>query len=401
MRVFRSKGWVFPLLSVLAVIYFVLFFSSSPIPENTILETPPPPHPLSRLTQERRALLASVLAHIRIGYVANRTPDTDTPPLVVIYRCKETKCEFALNLKAISTAYLFAMLQEGAAMGFLMGNIPLQWEWYFEPVPRYMALSTQQTSMYRERANPETIYSMEISTQVLANTDFASQFRSKQVRILEATHWGRWTALKTSQWMKPMRGKYRIDELSESEWFWVASRLLFNPTDWLLEQLKPFEMLLGGHLRWSDSLALHDPTSYIAPSVSRWLRIGLRGDSILKSCLVQQIESLCGNIPKNMCHVFVSSSTAGDLHDLLKTLKAYATVYVLPDAFGFSSSTNGDQRMLYVRPFLEWTILSRMDRLLGPLNDEFFQSSAWAAQVHTDLVSVNHMGCHFKVLESW
>ncbi|KAI9032846.1 hypothetical protein CLU79DRAFT_715116 [Phycomyces nitens] len=398
MRVFRSKGWVFPLLSVLAVLYLKLFSSSNP--KQSILEIPPPTHPLSRLTQERKSLLASVLAHARIGYVANRTPDIDTPPLVVIYRCKDVECEFASNLKAISTAYLFAMVQEGAAMGFLI-NSPDQWEWYFEPMPRYMALSTQHTSMYRERAKPDTVYQMDMSTQVLATTDFQSQFRSKHVRILEATHWGKWTALKTNQEMKPMRDKYRIDELSESEWFWVASRLLFSPTEWLLQQLKPFETLLGGHLRWSDSLALHDPTSYIAPLVARWLRIGLRGKPILEKCFVEQISSLCGSIPKNMCHVFISSSTAADLHDLQKALRMYATVHALPDAFGLLSGTNGDQRMSYARPFLEWTILSRMDRLLGPANDEFLLTCAWAAQVHTDLVSMDNKGCNSKVLESW
>ncbi|KAI8643585.1 hypothetical protein BD408DRAFT_414533 [Parasitella parasitica] len=389
-------------------------------------------HKFDRFTPARRQLLSSALAHIRLGYVANRTPPYSTPPLLILYTCRPdtTACGSLDNrLVNIVNAYYFSMLQQDSAFAFDM-TVPVKMEWFFESSPAYMSMNVDQANYYLERAETHQIKSeTTLSTAELVQRRFIVDYKSEGVTIVKASQWsGNWVDQKENPWMKPLRDKYRLNHLlQKSDWFWLAGRLLFSkPSSNLRGHLEPYRELMGGKLELSESVSPLDPDNNpvtLEFATKGWLRIGLRVGkySTLEEavCLCAHIANVCLKHTDN-CHVFISAPN----RKLLATLRTelnkhrHVAVHAVAEGYGFadldqesensldhSIFDSGDNRLIrdYARTFMDWIILSRMDYLVGQEKDGFLKTAAWAAQVQTD-VSVHNStsrNCRIIPMYDW
>ncbi|KAG0178444.1 hypothetical protein DFQ28_004446 [Apophysomyces sp. BC1034] len=433
----RSKSWAVAAAVVIALYFLFGLFgpdqSLKQAPSSSVHIKDAKPvrfdNPFSRLTAARQRLLTSVLAHIRTGYVANRTPPDDTPPLLVLYSCasNETKCgTLPERLLSVTSAYFFSMLWNGAAFAFDM-RVPVKFEWYFEAVPTYMAMTTVHADIYLKRADATTILKTDhMKSTALATEDYMKRFQAEKVKILQTEHWDNWMAMRDNPSMSRYRDKYQLNELTApSDWFWVASRLLFTkPSEWFASHLAPYRNLMGGHIVWSESLSSMNPASMITPIASGWFRIGVHATQESdEECLALRAANLCVKADKlgKECHIFFSAESRKSLDRLRKALSHYRQendrqieVHAVADRYGFSDLNDSPKtpgrgsifmsdeerlKLIYVRTFMDWVILSRMDYLVGQKGDEFLKTAAWSAQVGTDLCSP--LTCKFQPMEEW
>ncbi|OBZ89120.1 hypothetical protein A0J61_02824 [Choanephora cucurbitarum] len=369
-----------------------------------------PSYHFNRLTHSRRQLLISALAHIRLGYVANRTPPYSTPPLLILYTCKKSILCGSLEdrLIHIANSYYFSMLQSGSAFAYDMTS-PVKFEWFFESSPSYMAMTTDQADYYRERAAPaQQRQETRLSSKDLGDINFMQQYSQEGVTIVSTTNWqGNWIDFKSNPYMKTMKDKYRLNHLPlASDWFWLVSQLLFSkPSAYLREQLLPYQELMGGKIELSESLSPSDPAHHrITPSFAAkgWLRIGLRikHDRDDMSCLANHVANICHRrLEYTSCHVFISAPTRSLFDRLRAEMKRYKmNIHAVAEGFEFQElntdiaskhrlfeSNENQAKKQYARTFMDWVILSRMDYLVGQEDDRFLKTAAWAAQVHTDV----------------
>lgn len=411
----RSRGWV---LAIVFIVFLYLSFSSlnsvaksrSPRPRNDLIVRRE--NPFKRLNT---TLLTSVLAHVQVGYVANRTPDFDTPPLLVLYSCHQGggHCgSLEQRLEGITSAYLFGMLWDGAAVGIDM-SAPVKFDWFFEASPRYMVMNPGQIQFYKERADPSTVRTQHAMLQHdLATKDYVNEYRSQNVRVLQCGNWDAWPAMQENPFMKRLRDKYRLEQLQPSEGFWVAHQLLFSkPNDWLSGHLTPYLDLLGGHMHRDPLDVLAQPPENDNDSIlARWIRIGVRvtEDNVDYACIATRVASVCSKaqVMGKECHVFISASSQDIIEQLRSAIiqhkrknrpvivHAVAESYEFTPSSAFSDSQDdatldpSDEprlKLKYARPVMDWILLSRMDYLVGIHGDDFLKTSAWAAQVETDL----------------
>ncbi|KAI8074901.1 hypothetical protein BC940DRAFT_286916 [Gongronella butleri] len=416
---------------------------------------PQPPGKHSRFHDlARLRLVYSALGHVRLGYVANRTPDYDTPPLLIIQTCSSAEMHcgtWGQRLLDMMHAYFFSMLTEGSAFAWEI-TWPLDLNHYFEANPGYMRLPSNHGHQYIRQLGDKGLAHQfarkgKDVMRVDPETDYvqlykSEQDKSKKVTILETVHWQRDTfaALSSSSTMDRLRGKYRLNELNQSEWFWIMYRLLLNPNPWLADKLAPYASLMGGSVRLGDSVSLREGGNQVQPEIaSQWFRVGVRVvdendvngspmDDRQISCLWTRIDQLCRESGKPQCHVFLSATSA-DLMARVKNLRpatkpAVAAkdgdraspslfIHTLADTFPYTTweSTSQEVRTglfgasedqlktAYARPVMDWMILSRMDYLVGLDLDDDIKTAAWAAQVNTDLLS--KQTCQFHQLASW
>ncbi|KAI9302289.1 hypothetical protein BJ944DRAFT_270172 [Cunninghamella echinulata] len=467
-RIIKNKGILF----TITFICTALFFLSSLIPSSTKNSTSSlykdksstttatkdihvkSQH--SRLTDERLLLLYSALGHMKIGYVTNRTPDIDTPPLTIMYSCKSSLMgcgSFGTRLMNIIQSYYFAMLIEGTAYTTDM-SYPVDFNAYFESKPGYMALLPQQIYKYinelqskdRQLLN-NTMQTMELvspSEDQPTAFSYRDYYRDQKVSIVQITQWAAdstWSSFHESATFKPLRDKYRLNHFTTSEWVWLINRLLFHPTEWLTNQLQPHRLLMGGTIGYSESLSLKDPQQQLDSTViTTWYRIGVHLDvpaaiypdeeerikkgKEMISCLLPYIQRLC-EIQKEknnkLCHIFVSSTTPF-LHNhfqsqFINKKKSFMTLHTIDEQYPFIDldqplidvasskkslfeSDDHTLKVAYARSVMDWLILSRMDYLLGPEDNELFKTAAWVAQVQTELVSNSHT-CQIDLLRDW
>ncbi|ORZ09896.1 hypothetical protein BCR42DRAFT_423282 [Absidia repens] len=458
LRIFKSKGNVFIVVFICSVIFFLsalLPSTSSQFKETTQQQghqsSTPSRNKYSRIKDDKKQqLLYSALGHIRIGYVANRTPDVDTPPLLVMYSCKSPQMpcgSWGKRLLDMTHAYYFSMLVDGTAFTADMSD-PVGLASYFKPHPGFMALQPSQAYHYiqqmddNERQNKVRNLTMQTMT-LDPNINYADHFKQGQtpVRMLQTTQWPEDSITNTFQISTPMkhlRDKYRLNELPEtSEWFWLVYRLLFNPSDWLASQLEPHRMLMGGSVTWGESLSLMDPRNQVDATVSSsWFRIGLRLDHPYQSetsaaaavdCWLKYIDQLCVASKKKQCHLFVSSAIGAAPLEKIKRYNKWSlssasstavVVHTVDDKYAFATMgqdvVDVDQKKkkalfesdeqhatsLFARQVMDWMILSRMDYLLGSRDDDFIRTAAWAAQVQTDLL-MDDTSCQIKPMMDW
>ncbi|KAF1806763.1 hypothetical protein V8B55DRAFT_1459429 [Mucor lusitanicus] len=446
LRTLKSKGWASLIALVLISVYLVSSWDTTFHTEKLKQQSqyqqqafkpksafkPGLGHKFERLTPARRQLLSSALAHIRLGYVANRTPPYSTPPLLVLYTCRPdtTACgSLGDRLINIVNAYYFSMLQQGSAFAYDM-VVPAKMEWFFEASPSYMSMNVDQANYYLERAEAHQVRSeAPLSSAELVQRRFMEDYEAERTTIVKASQWqGGWMDLKENPWVKPLRDKYRLNHLlQKSDWFWLASRLLFSkPASNLRGYLEPYRELMGGKLEISESLSPFDPdNSPVTPEFATkgWLRIGLRiGKHSTQEeamCLCAHVANVCRKHTEN-CHVFISAPNRQSLATLRTELNKHQhiAVHAVADGYGFADldqeSENSldhsifdsdDDRLVrdYARTFMDWLILSRMDRLVGQEKDVFLKTAAWAAQVHTD-VSVHNTtsrNCRIIPMYDW
>jgi hypothetical protein len=152
LRILKSKGWLNLIIVLTLTIYLVLTWNKD-IPTKRVKEQPQfqqapfssslESPDLNRLDAKHQQLLTSALAHIRLRYIANRTPDYSTPPLLVLYSCKVRQYSCGpLSERLINTTnhYYLSMLQQGSAFAYDM-VLPVRFEWFFEPLPSYMSMN--------------------------------------------------------------------------------------------------------------------------------------------------------------------------------------------------------------------------------------------------------------------
>lgn len=386
-------------------------------------------HTFNRLTTSHQQLLNSALAHIRLGYVANRTPHYSTPPLLVLYSFhQQASTTLDERLMDITNAYYFSMLQPGSAFAYDM-TWPVKWEWFFQPTPGYMAMNSDQAQFYKDKIQPHEIqYQLSQPLQGLDNYSF--EIELKGTLILSTTHWpaAAYLDMAKNPSMKALRDKYRLNHLTQkSDWFWLTSRLLFSRgTDWLNQQLEPYREIMGGKLEYSESLSPYDPNSYKVTTEfasKQWFRIGWRvaneTNEQQMACYVDHISNkVCNKATTagGRCHVFVSAPSRPLLKLARKVLSKQKNlaVHAVAEGFGFADLHQESENSLdhsifdtdedrlkrdYARTFMDWMILSRMDYLIGKTNDGFLKTAAWAAQVQTD---VNEgVTCRIVPMSDW
>lgn len=318
------------------------------------------------------------------------------------------------------------MLQHGSAFAYDM-ILPVKFEWFFESSPNYMAMTTDQADYYRGKAEPTQLkQETRLSSKDLKETNFMQQYSQEGVTIVSTTEWqGNWIDFKSNPFMKSMRDKYRLNHLPlVSDWFWLASQLLFSkPSSYLREQLLPYQELMGGKIELSESLSPLDPAHYrITPAFAAkgWLRIGLRikHDKSDISCLANHVANICHRrLEYTSCHVFISAPTRSLFDRLRAEMKKYKmNIHAVAEGFEFRElgmdltnkhrlfeSNENQAKKQYVRTFMDWVILSRMDYLVGQEDDGFLKTAAWAAQVHTDVSihksDINH--CQVIPMSDW
>ncbi|KAI8984214.1 hypothetical protein BDF20DRAFT_858647 [Mycotypha africana] len=272
----------------------------------------------NRLSIRHQQILTSALAHIRLGYVANRTPYYDTPPLLLLYSCKDDENDnehidkqkmsdanhekkndnsnhcgtLEQRLISIANSYYFSMLQQGSAFAFDMTS-PVRLEWFFESSPNYMSMNVDQAKLYLSKVSTTTKvleedsssnnnnrkvksamedYLEAVNQEQLEQRNFLQEYTVKGVTILH-TNTDTWSSVSSPssvvpQWMsmtrnpsmKALRDKYRLNHLPQpqSDAFWIISRLLFSkPTPAMRELLTPYYDLMGGKFElWHDGTDL-------------------------------------------------------------------------------------------------------------------------------------------------
>lgn len=419
----RLKGWALALISV-ALLYFsfsslksIAFKSKQSLAHSEIVVVRENPYRRLNTT-----LLTSVLAHIRVGYVANRTPDIDTPPLLVVYNCRHDECGPSLEgwLMSITSAYIFSMLWDGSAFAVDMES-PVKLEWYFETDPKHMSMTPGQVEFYSSQADPSTVLRLDqMPAHELSTTDFMARYRSDNVKIMSCSRWDPWWHVLNNPSMKHLRDKYRLGQLTHSEGFWVVSRLLFNkPSEWLAGHLEPYRDLMGGQL-------YVDPLSTQAKKPSwiqeRWMRIGVRitnDDNGIIECIAGRAANVCNRaqVMGKECHVFLSATLPETIDALQRTISERwqkinnhrpLMLHAVANSYQFKTSPVEEEddelrrKLMYVRPVMDWLILSRMDFLLGTEGDAFLRTAAWAAQVETELYYDDEDdACHLEPMTDW
>jgi hypothetical protein len=377
----------------------------------------------NRLSGKHRQLLTSSVAHVRNGYVANRTPDIDTPPLLILPNTSKQSLQH--QLIHITNAYFFSMLIDGSAFAYDT-TWPVRFEWYFEPTPGYMAMNSHQAQFYLDRTSAESVHSQSPSAAELSSRSFRDNYKARNIQIVRTEKdWGTepvWSELKKNPSMGGAGGKYRLNHLEQkSDWFWVASRLLFSrPSGWFQTQLEPYKELLGGKLQLGEGLSYFDPENSLSPEIlTRWFRIGVRfvGNSEDASCMASHIADKCQQ--DRACHVFISAPDRERFQLIRSAMTKYLgpyriSVHAVAEGYAFASfdqsmkvdddynpfdSDENRLKMNYARSFMDWLILSRMDYLVGQENDLFITTAAWAAQVQTDLKRSGSW--HLEAMEDW
>lgn len=437
-RTLKMKGWVGVCVVTLVFLFSISHINFSTTPQN--IKSQPNKKLIgetyNRLTLNHQKLLNSALAHIRLGYVANRTPHYSTPPLLVLYSSHHQQNQHKTldeRLVDITNAYFFSMLQSGSAFAYDM-TWPVRMEWFFDSSPGYMAMTTDQANFYKEKTQPHEIeYHPSAYTQEeLSETPFLEYYTDRGIKVISTTQWTStaWMTLRENPSMQAARDKYRLNHLvQKSDWFWLASRLLFSrpKKDWFESQLEPYREIMGGKLEYSEGLSMFDPqTKKVTPEFGskQWLRIGLRAhmSSTQKDidCLVSHVANLCQRQQQEeegSCHVFISAPTRQLLKALRSTLAKHRqsiAVHAVAEGFGFAdlnqesenskdhSIFDTDENRLkkdYARTFMDWMILSRMDYLVGQQNDGFLKTAAWSAQVQTDVNVENQ--CRIIPMSDW
>ncbi|KAI9472310.1 MAG: hypothetical protein EXX96DRAFT_583600 [Benjaminiella poitrasii] len=440
LRALKSKSWASLVSLVIITFYLITSWnaassSSSSSSKTVLLNQQATYIPNTHIHSTRLQVLSSALAHIRLGYVANRTPYYSTPPLLVLYSCHhDQQCKQSFDERMIATvnSYYFSMLQQGSAFAYDM-TWPVKWEWYFDPSPAYMSMNSDQANYYVEKAVSHQIKEEAVLSQhELRQRPFSEDYSAKQISIVNVGQWeGDWLDLGQNPSMQSLRDKYRLNHLEyKSEWFWIASRLLFSrPTEGFQRLLEPYSDLIGDKLDASiEHLPSLDYTGQVIPHETThkkdWFRVGLRVDQTPFSdryvaCLVTHITSICRRYlqkQQSSCHVFISAHSRDQLNRLRAEFRRHPVVAVHAVAEGYdfidlnryspsdieqSGKDESRLRKKFARPFMDWTILSRMDYLVGFESDQFLKTAAWAAQVRTDVLATSSDHCQIEPMSDW
>ncbi|KAI8091399.1 uncharacterized protein B0P05DRAFT_527347 [Gilbertella persicaria] len=426
-----TKNWFILITAIIVCFFFISSWHTKhtlerqnlhQYQEQVIEEHQLPSYNSNRLTPTRRQLLISALAHIRLGYVANRTPPYSTPPLLVLYTCKQsTLCgPLEERLMSITNGYYFSMLQQGSAFAYDM-TAPVRFEWFFESMPSYMVMTTDQADYYTQKTELHQLkHEGSMTSDELKQRNFLQDYERDGTTIVSTTEWqGHWMDFKLNPSMKALRDKYRLNHLPlASDWFWIVSQLLFSkPSSYLREQLLPYQELMGGKIELSETLSPFDPDHHrMTPAFAakHWLRIGLRIKHDENSdipCLANHVANLCHRRSQYAaCHVFISAPTRPLFDKLRIEMKKYnVNIHAVAEGFEFrelnmesSSKPNlfepNQLKKSYARTFMDWVILSRMDYLVGQEQDGFLKTAAWAAQVHTDISKHKTDSSHCQII---
>ncbi|KAI9356144.1 hypothetical protein BD770DRAFT_390543 [Pilaira anomala] len=402
------KSWISLFVSFLFLILFLSFSSlpnSSSSSSTTKIVQPTTANRYNRLTHSHQELLNSALAHIRLAYVANRTPHYSTPPLLILYTTtKDKKKRLGERLLDITNAYFFSMLQPGSAFAYDMQD-PIKFEWFFMSSPAYMSMNTDQAYFYKQRTTTTTTDTVHVllTTDELISIDFKKNY--SQIKIVSTTDWPKstsWISMAENPSLKYGRDRYRLNHLEQkSDWFWIATRLLFSTPEphFLRTQLASYRDIMGGRIDTEEEEEEEEEAT--TRKELDWFRIGLRIDlDEGLECLINHVVNTC-LLQQSSCHVFLSSSDRNLFNKVRNKLRTFSiAIHAVAEGFGFADLNQVPEHSLdhsifdkqedrikrdYARTFMDWIILSRMDYLVGQHHDDFLKTAAWAAQVNTDV----------------
>ncbi|RUO96129.1 hypothetical protein BC936DRAFT_142571 [Jimgerdemannia flammicorona] len=423
----------------------------------------PPPNPskkpsdtsFTRLSPLRRLKISSVRAHIRTKYVYNRMPVVDTPRFLVNYMCIQPPCgNLPERLCGLATSFYLALLNDKTAFSPVW-TFPVRLDLYFEIDPRDVVMNTGRGLQYLNRttndaakwtwnASPSPDSSPDSKDNPFSTTDFIANWTSRSLRIISLrTSTAAWPSLILNPSLARHTGDYGIYRLTPSEMFVVVHRTFFaRPTPWFRDLLQPYRDLLGGDLD-PPSLASAPPPRPPPPkklfrkTSPAWFRIGIHLDPAATAaaadlniaCLAMQAASVCRSvrsidaISRPDCHVFIASSDPPLVNrlgrEITRQIKYIRVHSVDPishppadlDALDADSIAppSGAKRWSaeellkrrHARGFMEWTLLSRMDYLLGVKGDPVLETAAWAAQVQLELLKGGSGECRFMEYDDW
>lgn len=446
---YRDKSYLRPThLCILLFVFSLLLLLTHRSNNRPLLNTRPPPDlealRLSRLDPPRRRLLNSVLARIKSSYVYNRMPREDTPAFLVTYTCAQSPCgNLGDRLRGLVTAFFLALLNDKAAFSTVW-IFPVHLDWYFEIDPNGVAMPSDRGLQYLDQASdaqkwtwhvPENV---EYSFSSFSTTDFGAVWTSRKLRIISLrTTAVAWPALVSNPHLIRHIGEYTLDRLADSEMFFIVFSLLFaRPTPWFERILEPYRDLLGGSTT-PPSLASSSEPNLGHRTKAPWFRIGINiaesaDDYKDLACMAAQTVFICQSVrklsarPPPTCHVFVASSRphliARITSEILHRTRQIHIHSVNPadhppadlDNLGadvvkskpgwMGRSPEEVLKRRHARVFLEWTVLSRMDYLLGVKGDRVVETAAWAAQVRMEMLEIagaRGNGCSFVEYDGW
>lgn len=365
---------------------------------------------MTQLTWQDRNLrihhkLNRVIAHLRTKYVPNRTPYEDAPPLMVLYSCNALPCgPWAKRLKDITTAFYLAVSLDGTAYAVDM-TAPIRLEWYFDTDPAGSVMTTDQAHHYLKlhgKSKTGVAIDGSLNHETLANVDLNSKYRSSDIRVLQTRNLGNWMELTKNPILSKNLKSYDLQTLSEDEWFAIARRFLFaKPSEWFRGLLEPYRNIMGGRVDSPRSLSLNDPETLPTTEEQTTFRIGVHiTDKKHAECFAKQSERICeSHAGDRKCYLFISSANAEATQALRVAAGAKLTVRDVDSSYPYVdlddpyTGNENNSKIWYARVIMEWTILTRMDYLIG--SDEFTETAAWVAQ--SSYLQLRQDGCQEAV----
>jgi hypothetical protein len=340
-----------------------------------------------------------VIAHLRTKYVANRTPYEDAPPLMILYSCNKLPCgTWVERMKDITSAFFLAVSLDGTAYAVDM-TVPIRLEWYFDVDPAGSAMTTDQAYHYLElhgKAKTAIASDGSIDNTTLANQDLKTKYKQSGTRIVQTQHLGDWSHIVRNPVLSQNLHGYDLQTLSHQEWFMVARRFLFaKPSTWFRQVLEPYSGIMGGRVEPPRSLSLNDPDSRPTQEERTLYRIGIHiTDPAQASCLAKHAQRVCESYAgERKCHLFVSASHAEAMQAMRTAAGEKLTVRTVDSSYEYGDldepykGSESNAQIRYARVIMDWTILTRMDHLIG--TDDFIETAAWVAQAPLDRISYN------------
>ncbi|KAH8555936.1 hypothetical protein BGW37DRAFT_479136 [Umbelopsis sp. PMI_123] len=335
-----------------------------------------------------------VIAHLSTKYVPNRTPYEDAPSLMILYSCNTLPCgTWVQRLKDITTAFFLGVSLDGTAYAVDM-TAPIRLEWFFDIDPAGSAMTTDQAHHYLQfhgQSKTSVAVDGSLDNTVLANEDLKTLYQKEGTRIVQTQHLGNWSQLVKNPVLSKALKSYDLQTLNEQEWFVVARRFLFaKPSAWFRQVLQPYHSILGGRIDPPRSLSLNDPDTRQTQEERTLYRIGVHiTDPSQAPCLAKYAQHVCKTqAGERKCYLFVSSSNSDSMQAMRKITSDKLTIRTVDATYDYRdldeplSGSEEDAKVQYARVIIDWTILTRMDHLIG--SDDFIETAAWVAQVPLD-----------------
>jgi len=333
---------------------------------------------------------------------------------MILYSCNKLPCgTWVERIKDITSAFFLGVSLDGTAYAVDMTE-PVRLEWYFDVDPVGSAMTTDQAHHYLDlhgKAKTAIAIDGSLDNTTLANQDLKTLYKESGKRIVQTQRLGDWAHIARNPILSANLKSYDIQTLSYQEWFAVARRFLFaKPSSWFKQVLEPYRSIMGGRIEPPRSLSLNDPDSRPTQEERTLYRIGIHiTDPSQASCLAKHAHRVCeSHAGDRKCYLFVSASHAEAMHAMRTAAGDKLTIRTVDSSYEYGdldeaySGNEGNAKVRYARVIMDWTILTRMDHLIGA--NDFTETAAWAAQAPLEKIKKEETSgtkCQAETIAHW